>query len=286
MEKEKDLVKDVEFEETLVSLRADISSTRTMLLVFVILAGILKFIFRISFPSLLWFLILGWFLLYFGYEYLVNKTKESEKLHNLYFRYNIIDLLFITIIIHYLGGAEWIGFALYTLVIVITGVIFYKRKTIILGFVALSFYITLVLLEYFGIIPHRPFFLLRPGLYQSPAYLGTQIGVIAALFYFLTKTVVDFSEKLREKARKLREAGVVLEIKVNARTTELQELIEKRGEVIQEKTKELQQRLAELERFQRLVVGRELKMIELKKKIKELEKRLKVENKVNNFTKL
>ena len=97
---------------------------------------------------------------------------------------------------------------------------------------------------------------------------------------------MDFSEKLREKARKLREAGVVLEIKVNARTTELQELIEKRGEVIQEKTKELQQRLAELERFQRLVVGRELKMIELKKKIKELEKRLKVENKVNNFTKL
>ena len=37
-------------------------------------------------------------------------------------------------------------------------------------------------------------------------------------------------------------------------------------------TNELQRRVNELERFQKITVGRELRMIELKKKIKELEK--------------
>ena len=45
------------------------------------------------------------------------------------------------------------------------------------------------------------------------------------------------------------------------------------AQVAEQRTKELE-RLAELERFQRLTVGRELKMIELKKEIQDLKKRL------------
>lgn len=43
---------------------------------------------------------------------------------------------------------------------------------------------------------------------------------------------------------------------------------------IEEKTKELQKRIADLERFHKLTIGRELKMVELKKKIRELEEKL------------
>ena len=74
----------------------------------------------------------------------------------------------------------------------------------------------------------------------------------------------------------LKEAKTVLEIKVQARTKELQELAERQEELVKQRTEELQQKLMEMERFEKLAVGRELKMIELKKEIKELEKGRKV----------
>jgi len=44
-------------------------------------------------------------------------------------------------------------------------------------------------------------------------------------------------------------------------------------EQVKERTKELQEKVEELERFHRLAVGRELKMIELKKEIEKLKKK-------------
>jgi uncharacterized membrane protein (DUF106 family) len=43
---------------------------------------------------------------------------------------------------------------------------------------------------------------------------------------------------------------------------------------VDERTKELKEKVEELERFHKLTVGRELKMIELKNTIKELQKKL------------
>ncbi len=83
------------------------------------------------------------------------------------------------------------------------------------------------------------------------------------------------AEDLGRSRISLEEAKTVLEIKVGARTRELRELIEQREEIIKERTKELQERVNELEKFHRLTVGRELKMVELKRKIKELELKLK-----------
>jgi len=52
----------------------------------------------------------------------------------------------------------------------------------------------------------------------------------------------------------------------------LQENLEKK---VKERTKELQVRIEELERFHRLTVGRELKMVELKKETQRLKKEIK-----------
>ncbi len=56
--------------------------------------------------------------------------------------------------------------------------------------------------------------------------------------------------------------------------TPLKELQEKLEEKVRERTKELQEKINQLETFQRLTVGRELKMVELKREIKELKAQL------------
>ena len=66
-------------------------------------------------------------------------------------------------------------------------------------------------------------------------------------------------------------SGNVLGVFAAARDVTAQKRAE--AEVAEQRTKELE-RLAELERFQKLTVGRELKMIELKKEIAELQSRL------------
>jgi len=67
-----------------------------------------------------------------------------------------------------------------------------------------------------------------------------------------------------------------LEIKVKARTRELEELTETLDEKVKKRTAELQKRINELERFHKVTVGRELKMIELKKELKKIKEEEKI----------
>lgn len=98
-------------------------------------------------------------------------------------------------------------------------------------------------------------------------------------YHKLKETQRSLEKKVQERTQKLEEAKSVLEIKVRARTrdlrdlaTTLEERVRERTKEFQESQKELQKKVEELERFHKLAVGRELKMLELKKKIKELEK--------------
>jgi methyl-accepting chemotaxis protein len=76
--------------------------------------------------------------------------------------------------------------------------------------------------------------------------------------------VVNYS---REMVRELEAGRTIMEIKIQARTRELRELAENLDEQVKGRTKDLQKKIEELERFQRVTVGRELQMIELKKEI-------------------
>ncbi len=76
--------------------------------------------------------------------------------------------------------------------------------------------------------------------------------------------------QLQKSRKDLQEAKDVLEIRVKARTEELEEFARGLNEQVKERTKELSERLAELEKFHKLTVDREMKMIELKKEIKRL----------------
>ena len=80
--------------------------------------------------------------------------------------------------------------------------------------------------------------------------------------------------KINESYEEIEEQKGILEVRVNARTQELKELTESLDEQVKEKTKKIQEKMTEMKKFHDLTVGRELKMIELKKQIQALEKRL------------
>jgi PAS domain S-box-containing protein len=98
---------------------------------------------------------------------------------------------------------------------------------------------------------------------------------------FSKGSVTDYPLTIRHKNRTLTEVlynasvykdarGNVLGVFAAARDVTAQKRAE--AEIAEQRSKELE-RLTELERFQKLTVGRELKMIELKKEIEELKKR-------------
>ncbi len=89
----------------------------------------------------------------------------------------------------------------------------------------------------------------------------------------LAKEFNNMVDGLKVSQAALEEERALLEIKVGARTRELEEFTESLEEKIKERTKELEKKLVELETFRKLTIDRELKMILLKKEIKKLKER-------------
>lgn len=88
----------------------------------------------------------------------------------------------------------------------------------------------------------------------------------------LEESYYGLEKKIAERTKELQEARSVLEIKVQARTRELKDLAESLEKQVEQRTKELERRLNELEKFHKLTVGRELKMMELKKELEKLKR--------------
>jgi len=89
----------------------------------------------------------------------------------------------------------------------------------------------------------------------------------------LAKGFNDMVDGLKASQIALEEERALLEIKVGARTKELEEFTESLEEKIKERTGELEKKLVELEGFRKITIDRELKMILLKKEIKKLKER-------------
>jgi hypothetical protein len=75
------------------------------------------------------------------------------------------------------------------------------------------------------------------------------------------------TEELEEAKKNLEEMNSILEVRVRARTGELQKLNLTLEQKVNERTKDLEEKIEDLEKYRRITVGRELKMIELKKEI-------------------
>jgi len=137
-------------------------------------------------------------------------------------------------------------------------------------------------LQYFEIVPFLPYFEFSETLYLNFNYLLTTLCFILLAFVLsglsasaLTDILKKRTDELEKLKLQLGESKVVLEIRVRARTRELEEIANTLDEQVKERTQELQEKMTDLKRFQSLAVDRELKMIELKKDLKKLKEEAK-----------
>lgn len=208
----------------------------------------------------------------------------------------IIFFLWAPVIIYYMGGGVITILALAYIIMVISSNPIFNNKNYSYFF----FYLCLLLLFIFSVLEYlniHPIYSFYPveHLYHPQDFKSTffSLALTFSLFSIIQFRLENYwnmfrkqteelellnrelESKVQERTKELEDAKSILEIKVQARTKELKELADNLESQVKKRTQELQERVNELERFHQLTVGRELKMVELKEKIRELEEKLK-----------
>jgi len=101
-----------------------------------------------------------------------------------------------------------------------------------------------------------------------------EIGYLGKAFNEMLENIAQSQSALLEAKNHLKEANLNLENKIKERTAELENLKNNLEKTVEERTKKLEEKMDELEKFQELTVGRELRIIELKKETERLKDKI------------
>jgi HD-GYP domain-containing protein (c-di-GMP phosphodiesterase class II) len=201
-----------------------------MLFIFLIAFLVSKYFFKIPIYNELFFLNLGCFLYMYLVQYILKKRRMKPKLiKKIHFANYITGLLFVTGIFHYTGGILWIGDIFFIITILYTSLLSTPREGLIIALFGFTCYSSIVLLEYFDLIPYVGFFKLTPYLYKDSQYVIITTLLTGLTFFLIFFTGKHFSQRLEQRSVELAKAKKVLEEwsdklekKVKLRTQELE----------------------------------------------------------------
>jgi len=229
------------------------------------------------------YILLIWLATGFLFRFLVNRQKKASRVGNLYLGYlTLVEIPLLTAVIYHIGAVEWMGPIFFLFPIVFSGIIFPRGRALLVCAVASLSYILMVFLTHFGVIPFEYTFIAQFSPLDARNYLIDSVFFVVGVFFGIGMSANLFRELLTRKTAELEETKEKLEeereflgVRVRARTKELEELAKSLEYRVEERTKEIKEKMDELEKFHSLAVGRELKMVELKQKLKEAEEELK-----------
>ena len=252
------------------------------------------------------FLKMGLFgLMAFGYNFvlwlsmrrLVHKPLEkiSDRLLNIMSVLQIIpDQIMVSFVYYNTGTVDSMAFVFYFISVFLASSIYKSKGIILTGLLSGFLYTTILIIEYKGIIPHFSTFQ-GITLFGSPYVLRGKtvsfifyIGIMTFAAAFLSNLIRNREKKLREQRDKLSEQTHILALQTQELTQakdQLQSALTRSDiarkaatqarDEMEKANIELKKKMEELEKFYNVTIGREVRMAELKERIKELENEIK-----------
>ena len=193
--------------ELLENIRMNLQVRTLITLFFIPTFTVLKIVFDLRIPSLL-FLLFGFlFLLSTIYFFIFLRWKIFRTLRSLSIGSTVItvlDLLLLGIVIFYIGGFAFGGLLAFPLYIIYAYLVYPFRwqSNTVLG-ATILFFLSAAFLEYFGVI--APQYITPPGArtFRDPSFVGVYLTTTVGLLWFVGYYSRIFSNKLREKSRAL-----------------------------------------------------------------------------------
>jgi len=255
---------------------------------YLLLILILREGFDIPFPFIVFFIVSFMMLSSLALAFYFDRFPlRSETILNVYFFYTIFDLFFLTIIIYYIGGITWLGFIIYSYYLILNFMTFSRAQALFLTAWMIFMYLLFISFQYLQIFPS--FSLFSPGT-QTPfnfPYVLTTAVIFSSTFILVAYYSLGYYQlyaskisDLQKTKEILEEERASLEARVESRKKELEKEREGLEERIKERKKELEkeemvlrEKGEELEKFQKIALGREEKLKELESELAKLKKK-------------
>lgn len=249
--------------ELLETIKRSMSSVALMIFVFFLLSVVGAIFFKLSIAKEIFIVELLWLFLIYPVFWLHTKIKTAVWVNNFHLFWVSCELLFLTIIIHFLGSIAWIAPSFYLFFSLYENFLFGRLQRISMLFLTLGSYLIMVSMEFIGLVNNYNIFFPSINVYRNYSYTVMTIAVTVGMIVFSFLTTNIFREELEEKIKE--------KMRIN------QDLLKAQGS-LQKANEELNKRIKMLERVHKLTLNREMKMIELKEKIKDLQEQLKKKN--------
>jgi len=170
----------------------------------------------------------------------------------------VLDILLLTIFLHFLGGMETPFFFFYLIYVVIASILLTRTASLVYAGLVSLMYFALLSLEWLEIIPHYNLSGFRiPSRFQQPIHVFTVVftlAVTALLIVYFTSTIMS---KLRERERGLIEANLSCELKTQELAklnVQLEELDKARAQFTMIVAHELRAPVAAIQSFLKLIL--------------------------------
>ncbi|MBL7072148.1 MAG: hypothetical protein ISS33_00020 [Candidatus Omnitrophica bacterium] len=133
--------------------------------------------------------------------------KTRKALDNIHFSYYFFGIIYATLAIHYLGGAEGVVFFIYLFDLVYANVLMRRSRGISVSALIFISYFSLLILEYRGIIPHYRLFQPTDAVYDNFQYLiSSNIIAVGALFFLMSYSTGLFFKIKEDRENRLTES--------------------------------------------------------------------------------